>query len=260
MNLWEQIKRRNGEPEATFELPPRETGAPGIRPRTLEPPRQAKPTPARSLLRPLPLLGVLLVLIALAGYLGVYAQTTQRSPVLVAARDLPAGSVLRAGDLRVAKLAGDRATMAGLVPAGELDRVLGRALRSGLAPGTPLAAAALARPAARPAAFTLAVPALHALGGALEPGDRVTVLATFETSSGQARTRALARGLVVLAVGGTPTGFDRASALIPVTLALPDPALASALALANSAAKIDLLREGSNTAAAPIPPASEGQP
>jgi Flp pilus assembly protein CpaB len=103
--------------------------------------------------------------------------------------------------------------------------------------------------------LTLVVPALRALGGSLRPGDRVTVLATFESGAG-ARARAVARGLRVLEVGQTPEGFDSDSASIPVTVALSDPSAAAALALANSEGKIDLLREGAKGRTAPIPPAS----
>jgi len=207
------------------------------------------------LARPLPLIGVLLVVVALAGYWSVYSATTHRTPVLVAAHDLQAGSVVRPADLRVAELAGDAGTMASLVAERELETVLGRELVAPVPQGAPLARATVAQTGAGPAAFTLVVPALRALGGALRPGDRVTVLATFESGAG-ARARALARGLRVLSVGETPEGLDRASSSIPVTVALSDPSLAAGLALANTEGKIDLLREGGRGRTAPIPPAS----
>jgi hypothetical protein len=59
-----------------------------------------------------------------------------------------------------------------------------------------------------------------------------------------------------LTVGAPPEGLDRASASIPITVALPDPSLAAGLALANTEGKIDLLREGRRGRSAPIPPAS----
>jgi len=65
----------------------------------------------------------------------------------------------------------------------------------------------------------------------------------------------LARHLVVLSVGQPPTGVDASSTTVPVTVALPNPSIASELALANSIGKIDLLRDGSNTTAA-IPAAT----
>jgi Flp pilus assembly protein CpaB len=213
---------------------------------------------ARRLLQPLPLVGALLVLIALVGYWSVYRASSKRTPVLVAAHALSAGSVLHASDLRTGELAGDARTMAAVVPEREVDALLGRTLSVAVPAGAPLPRAALGGRAAGTAAFTLVLPALHALAGQLAPGDRVTVLATYGSGSGQARTKAIARGLEVLAVGGTPSGIDSASASVPVTLALRDPSLASALALANSDAKLDLLRESGAARAAPIPAASEG--
>ena len=134
---------------------------------------------------------------------------------------------------------------------------MGRRLSAPLPAGLPLARSALAAPGAVPSAFTVVVPVLHALGGGLHPGDRVSVLATFQAAAGGARTRAIARDLEVIAVGQPPSGLDQTAATIPVTLALPDPSLASTLALADEAGKIDLLRDGAG-AGAPIPPASVG--
>lgn len=211
----------------------------------------------RRLLQPLPLLGVALVLVALVGYWSVYGATTKRAPVLIAVRALPAGAILQRSDLRVGELAGDRTVLASIVAERELSQVLGRRLAQPLPAGVPLARAAIATHAASAAAFTLALPVLHALAGALQPGDRVSVLATFVAANGGARTRVVARGLRVLAVGQTSGTLDAASATIPVTLALPDPSLASSLALANEAGKLDLLREGGRGRTAPIPPARE---
>jgi Flp pilus assembly protein CpaB len=237
------------------DVEPSENGHVRVRLRSPDQARPAGSSVRRRLARPLPLLGLLLIVVALAGYWSVYSATTHRTPVLVAAHDLQAGSVVRPGDLRVAELAGDAGTMASLVTERELETVLGRELAAPLAQGAPLARAAVSPTGAGPAAFTLVVPALRALGGALRPGDRVTVLATFESGAG-AQARALARGLRVLAVGETPEGLDRASASIPVTVALSDPSFAAGLALANTEGKIDLLREGGRGRTAPIPPAS----
>ena len=222
----------------------------------LRDPEEPAPRPSlRRLGRPLPLIGVVLVVVALAGYWSVYSATTHRTPVLVAAHDLQAGAPLRPSDVRIGELAGDAGTLASLVPERELETVLGRELAAPVSQGAPLARAAVAPSGAARAAFTLVVPALRALGGSLRPGDRVTVLATFESGAG-ARARAVARGLRVLAVGLPPEGLARASASVPVTVALTDPSVAAALALANSEGKIDLLREGSTGRTAPIPPAS----
>src|SRR5207247_10405675 len=108
-----------------------------IREREAESPAAARMRPnARRLLQPLPLVGMLLVLIALVGYWSVYRASTKRTPVLVAAHALSAGSVLHASDLRTGELAGDGRTMAALVPERELDALLGRTLSAAVPAGT----------------------------------------------------------------------------------------------------------------------------
>jgi hypothetical protein len=87
------------------------------------------------------------------------------------------------------------------------------------------------------------VPIGHALAGQLHPGDHVGILATFSSPSGDATTTVLARDLAVLDVGRPPSIGDPSQSTIPVTIALPNPRLAARLALANSTAKLDLLRE-----------------
>jgi Flp pilus assembly protein CpaB len=230
-------------------------------------PPQLAPPPARArrrspggvlrrLAQPLPLIGIVLLLIAAAGYAAVAASTRARSDrVVVAARYLPAGSRISGRDLRVAKLSGNDNLLRQLIPASAEGSLLGRRLAAPVLAGLPIGRAALAAPNGGPAAFTLTVPALHALGGNLAVGDRVSVLATFTNQAGGATARVIARNLVVLGVGAPPTGIDQASTTVPVTVALPNPSLASQLALANSVAKLDLLRDGSNTTSA-IPSAN----
>jgi Flp pilus assembly protein CpaB len=209
----------------------------------------------RQLLQPLPLAALLLILLALIGYWSVYTRTTHRTQVLVAAHPLPAGRVLRATDLAGAGLAASRDLLVTLVPASEQSLLVGRALKEPVAAGAPIPAAALASDRGGGASMTLAVPVQHALGGQLAPGDRVTVLATYVGASGQAQTRAVARDLEVLDVGSA-SGFNASAQTIAVTVALPNPSLASALALANESGKLDLLRENRSGSSAPIPSVS----
>jgi Flp pilus assembly protein CpaB len=214
-----------------------------------------RPSKRWRLTQPLPLAALLLILLALIGYWSVYNQTTRRTQVLIAAHTLPAGRVLRAADLRPSGLAASRQVLATFVQASERNMVVGRALKAPVSTGAPIPAAALAGGGGGGDSLTLAVPAMHALAGQLAPGDRVTVLATYTSGNGQAQTRAVARNLEVIAVGNA-SGFAASSQTIPVTVALRDPSLASALALANHAGKLDLLRESGAGANAPIPAAS----
>jgi Flp pilus assembly protein CpaB len=239
----EPAPRTNGD--GRLLLAPRATEA-GVRP----------PLRSRRLLQPVPLAGFALMLVGLLVVLGYSAAASRRTTVLVAARDLPAGAVLRLADLRSSRLGADGDVLAALVTAPQEQAVVGRRLAVPLGAGEPLPRSAIASSSASPAAFTLAVPAAHALGGQLQPGDHISVLATFSGPTGGARTEALARDLVVLAVGAPPSIGDPNQSTIPVTVALPDPRLASRLALANSTAKIDLLRDSSHSGSAAIPAAN----
>jgi hypothetical protein len=82
------------------------------------------------------------------------------------------------------------------------------------------------------------------------------VLVTLQSPSGGASSRLVARGLLVLAVGRPPSLGDPSLATVPVTVALPDPSLATALALANTVGHLDLLRDGSAGSPPAAPPAS----
>jgi Flp pilus assembly protein CpaB len=210
----------------------------------------------RRLTQPLPLVGITLLVVAAIGYIAVAAGSRTRSTeIVVAARNLPAGSQLTRGELGLVKLSTNQTLLSELVPATAESSLLGRRLSEPVLAGLPIGKASVAVAGGGPAVFTLAVPALHALGGNLNVGDRVSVLATFTSATGTSTTHVVARDLVVLAVGQLPTGISDSSATVPVTVALPDPSVASELALANSVAKIDLLRDGTNATAA-IPAAT----
>ncbi len=212
----------------------------------------------RRWLSPLPVAGIVLVLIALAGYWGVYAASGKRTQILLATRALPAGTVLSVSDLRTAGIAGEASLVGTLLPAREASRVIGQRLSAAVPAGAPVPAGALAGAQPQAAAFTLAAPEFDVIGERLQPGDRVSVLATFGAGSGSASTRPIARNLEVLSVGEAPVNADPSTATVPVTLALGEPANASELALANEDGKIDVLLEGSGGSSAAIPQASQG--
>src|SRR5439155_8493082 len=147
---------RNGSAPSETEL--------RLRPRVADAPAAVRARPrAGRLLQPLPLVGAALVLVALVGYWSVYRASTKRTPVLVAVHTLSAGTVLRAGDLRTGELAGDARTMAALVSERDLNSALGHSLTAVVPAGAPLPLAALAGGATGSSAFTLVLPALHAL-------------------------------------------------------------------------------------------------
>ena len=233
--------------------------SPTLRPREQPTPRSNPPepgAPSRRKLQPLPLAGVLLVLIALIGYWGVYSASTKRTPVLVTTHPLAAGTVLSSGDLRTAELAGDSSVLASIVPGRELAQTVGRRLSTALPAGMPLPSSALAVQQSQTSAMTLAVPEFDVSGASLQAGDAITVLATYGAGTGQATTRPIGRDLQILSIGEAPSNSDPSTTTVPVTLSVTDPAIASSLALANEDAKLDLLLEGSNASTAPIPQAT----
>lgn len=212
----------------------------------------------RRLLKPLPLAGIGLIFLALVGYLGVYAASSNRTAVLLVTHSLPAGSVLSESDLRTGQLAGDSSVISSLVPARERQQVVGQRLASAIPADAPLPAGALAGSQSSSPAFVLSAPEFDVLGARLQPGDRVSVLATFGAGSGSASTHVVARGLEVLSVGELTANADPSTATVPVTVAVAKTSEASSLALANQDSKIDLLLEGQNGSTAAIPSASQG--
>ncbi len=232
---------------------------PMLRPREQPKPPSTPPESggARRKLQPLPLVGAVLVLIAFLGYVGVYSASTKRTPVLVTTHALAAGTVLSSGDLRTAELSGESSVIDSIVPENDLTQAVGRRLSTALPAGMPLPSGALAAQQSQTSAMTLAVPEFDVSGATLQAGDSVTVLATFGAGSGDATTRPIARDLQVLSIGEAPPNADASSTTVPVTLSVTDPSMASALALANEDAKLDLLLEGAGASSAPIPQASQ---
>jgi Flp pilus assembly protein CpaB len=230
------------------------------RPASTPTPTQQEPKPPRRFLQPLPLAGVVLVLIAVIAYWSVYASSTKRTPILVATHTLPAGTVLSASDLHTGELAGEGPLLSALVPGRELQQVIGRRLTSELSAGAPLPTGAIGTQHAQTSsAFTLAIPEYDVTGTTLQSGEHITVLATFNAGGGQsAVTRPVARDVQVLTVGEAPANSDPSTTTVPVTISVANPSLASSLALANEDAKLDLLVEGSDGSAAPIPSANPG--
>lgn len=149
--------------------------------------------------------------ILLHGYLArVSAATVALGPqvsVLVAAELIERGSVVGPADLRVARFPRVYA------PPGFMDHIskaAGRVALSDLSPGEAVTETRLARVRAGPVASLIpkglrafAVPT-SLPGGALVPGDRVDVLATY--ASGQPHTETVVAGVEVLFVLGPEGG------------------------------------------------------
>src|SRR5262245_55138053 len=96
-----------------------------VAPTTLTPSRALRP-PRRLDLRGL--FGVLLLLVATGGSIGVWSALSDSRGVVVATRDLLAGATLGAGDLTVTRVRVDDAVYRAAVPAEDLPALVGRQL------------------------------------------------------------------------------------------------------------------------------------
>ncbi len=178
------------------------------------------------------LLGIALVAVSITGGLLFWGSARDSVPVLVAARDLPAGHVLERSDLTVTRLRSEGALSSLMIAEAELDSVTGRML------GTPLHAGELVvRPdlasgpvlGPKEAAITIPVQA-DAVYPGLRPGDAVAVLATPGDGDSEGLTvTVLERATVYdvslepgrIAIGRDGEGSDDGRGLTNVTLVVP---------------------------------------
>jgi Flp pilus assembly protein CpaB len=151
--------------------------------------------------------GLVCVLAAFSGFLVFAVASSPRTHgVLVAVRDLPAGTRLRRADLAIAQAQLGEAQAQAFVAAEGLDGVEGQELLAPLAAQQILARSqvgASRRPVLGPGFVRMTVPVRPdtAVGGALRPGDLVTVLATAEKGKPTAQTRPVLERVVVDQVG-----------------------------------------------------------
>jgi Flp pilus assembly protein CpaB len=179
-------------------------------------------SPARALHRPRRLdaraiAGILITLAAFGGSLAYWTSTSTARGVVMATRDLPAGSRLTAADLAVTQIHADDAVYQAAVPADALDTLVGRELaepthaqqvlaRAQVAASSPLA----------PDQVALTIPARPdtAAGGRLRPGDPVRVLATTsDKTRAEAHTWVVVDRATVFDVGRESTAGGLASAV-----------------------------------------------
>jgi hypothetical protein len=144
--------------------------------------------------------GVGAVVVSAVGFTLVTQAVGERDRVLVVARDVPAGQVLKAGDLRAVEVAADTC----VVPVKDRGSVLGRRARVPLLAGSLLAPGQVGASAAfPPQGFSQVALAVEA-GGAppdLARGERVAVLPGPAGASGEE-----AGDKAASAVVGTVTG------------------------------------------------------
>ena len=179
-------------------------------------------------------------------------------PVVVASRDISAGMLVSADDLRVddvvitpelrVRTFSDPTQVAGRVALGPIasgDPVLQSATDAGdsLAPRRQ---------------FSLSLPVAAAVGGSLRSGDTVDVLATVERD-GTDVTETLARSILVSRVTGSDANVMSPTGDRLITFSVPAELDVEALVNAATTGKVHLVRTTGTASATAPPPASGGQ-
>jgi Flp pilus assembly protein CpaB len=184
--------------------------------------------------------GVLMVLVAVVAGAAVVSAADKSVRVWAVRRSLKAGTALERGDVtprRVRLYGADLGRYVDVI-AGEPT---GRVLLHDLVEGELLPRAALGDGNAAPASRHIAIPLskAHALGGEVERGDVVDVIATRKTSGGGTATYAVLRAVPVLDVTKPAGGFGAGQNDFVVTVRV-DPDQALAVAAAIQGAELDL--------------------
>jgi Flp pilus assembly protein CpaB len=165
------------------------------------------------------LVGLLIALIAVVGSLSVWKTTTDTQAVLSTTRDLPAGARITAADLATSHVRLDDRLSAAVIPAAELATVIGKQVgqpvgahqllaRAQLSPRTPLAPDQMA--------MTVPVAADSAVGGRLQPGDAVQVVATLAKGRPESRSVVVLPRVTIYAVD-----YDERVAVVNTAAAAP---------------------------------------
>lgn len=152
--------------------------------------------------------GVGAVVVSAVGFTLIAQAVGERDEVLIVARDVQAGHVLKPGDLRVVEMAGER----GLVPVADRGTVLGRRARVPLVAGSLLARRQVGKDADFPPTGFSQVALAVEPGGAppeLSRGERVAVLpgpVSAGAGAGSGEVKGDGKQQPVSAVAGTVTG------------------------------------------------------
>jgi Flp pilus assembly protein CpaB len=177
-------------------------------------------------------IGLALLLAGVVGTVGLVQRAGERTPVLVVARDVPAGRAIGEQDVRVAELG----LAPGVAALGVQDRgrVVGQVASTPLAAGQVLGPTALTQtPPLEPgqALMSVAVAPEHAAAGTLRAGDQVAVVASSPPDQPTAtRAEVLLSPVPVLSVVAPDPDAGGDGKLL-VSLAIPEeqaPAVAQA--------------------------------
>jgi Flp pilus assembly protein CpaB len=164
--------------------------------RALRRPRRADPRA---------LIGIFLTLAALAASVAFWVGASDARPVVVATRDLPAGSTLRSSDLTLAYVRMDDALFAAALSSDMLSSLVGRQLGEPIHAQQVLARAQVTdRVGLAPNQVAMTIPAKpdNAVDGRLRPGDTVQVFVTVaDKTRNEAHTRVVLDAAQIYQVG-----------------------------------------------------------
>jgi Flp pilus assembly protein CpaB len=215
--------------------------------------------------------GAVCILGAFVGFLLFVASATPRTQgVVVATRELPAGTRLRRTDVAVVQAQLGSAQARTVIGAEALDDLEGQQLLAPTAAQQMIARAQVAtgtHPVLQPGQvrMSLSVKPETAVGGALHSGDLVTVLATRDKGKATAETRAVLERAMVDEIGlsnglatssaptngpsqAGPSGSISSRAIAWVTLVVPEDR-ATAVSLARWSGDIELIQLPAGSAA-----------
>ncbi|MGH9131076.1 MAG: Flp pilus assembly protein CpaB [Acidimicrobiales bacterium] len=189
--------------------------------------------------------GGLLVTVAGVGTFAAYTGATadHRTNYVVARRSLTVGERITTSDLSVApmQLSGQIAAQRAFR---DPARLVGTIVVGPLAAGELVQSSDVVQSTAAPSSeeMSFAIPTANAVGGSLEPGDRVNVLATFGTGA-QAKTVTILSNAPVIdrVAGNTGLGANNGGDTT-LTLGLSTKAQSLALAHAVSSGQVTLVR------------------
>lgn len=186
--------------------------------------------------------GVLLVVLSIAGGLRFAAAADRTVGVIALARDLPANHVLTGDDLVVARIHASDSVLDGLVRSDRMTTLVGRVLLFPVAGDGLVPLDAIAARPRQGREITVPVTPEHALGGNLRLGDRVDVLGSFTKSTTNARTLTVVHDAEVVEMVRSAGLFGaREGELTALTLSVPpDDAVFLAFAIRN--ADLDIVR------------------
>ena len=182
--------------------------------------------------------GILLMLLAVAGGMAIVSQARDRVPVLVAAKPVEQGDVIESADLRIESISASGGVT--YLTEDQRSTVVGKVASERLWPGKLLSDASVSDSADLPAgyvAMSLALATEQAAGGALRSGDQVAVISSPSPERQESPTTILFTSVPVLAVreAGTAEG---GGVIVTLRLRLEE---ARSLAQARSQGSLDLV-------------------